>query len=170
MKKTSVGILIIMAVTVWTGRAESQAGASGWTSSYEQAKASAAKTGLPILALFTGTDWCPPCKQFERGVANQPEFLGYAKGRVVLLKLDYPQHMLQSPALLRQNEELAERIGGRDFPRFYLLDSSGEVLTKLDTQGRMKANTLIGHYLRSIQDGLDDLKKTEETQRSASQP
>ncbi len=170
MKKTWIGIILIMAVMALGGRAESQAGAPGWTQNYEQAKARAKATGLPILALFTGTDWCPPCKQFERGVANRPEFLAYAKGKVVLLKLDYPRHMLQSPALLRQNEELAERIGGQEFPRFYLLDSGGEVLTKLDTQGRIKANTLIGHYVRSIQEGLAELKKAEESQRSASQP
>jgi thiol-disulfide isomerase/thioredoxin len=170
MKKMWRGILGFLAMTLASAEAEPEVGATGWTHSYEQAKAWSNASGLPILALFTGTDWCPACKQFDRGVANQPEFLAYAKDKVVLLKLDYPRNMLQSPALIRQNQELAARIGGREFPRFYLLDSSGEVLTKLDMQGRMKATTLMGHYILSFQAGLDALEKAQQTQRSTNQP
>lgn len=127
---------------------------AAWTQDYQAAKRQAEATGRPILALFTGSDWCPPCKQFEKEVAYSKTFLGFTAGRVVLLKLDFPRNMLQSPALMAQNEALAERIGGEEFPRFYLLDAKGEVLAKLDMRKPRRASTFEDVVVQALAESL----------------
>jgi thiol-disulfide isomerase/thioredoxin len=130
-----------------------------WTENYEAAKQRARATGKPILALFTGTDWCPPCKQFDAQVAHTDQFLRYVADKVVLLKLEFPKHMLQSQTLYIQNSALAERIGGAEFPRFYLLDAEGEVLTKVDMRAPRPARSLGERYILAIEDGLAAVAK-----------
>ena len=132
---------------------------AAWTEDYEVAKRVAQETGKPILALFTGSDWCPPCKDFDREVATSEAFLGYAAKNVVLLKLDYPQHLLQAPRLIAQNTALAARIGGEEYPRFYLLNANGDVLRKVDTRTRRPAENLIDLYVLAIDESVAEVVK-----------
>jgi thiol-disulfide isomerase/thioredoxin len=151
-------LLMMMAVSVAAAQAKTEP--AGWTENYELAKQRARVTGKPILALFTGTDWCPPCKQFDTQVAHSERFLGYAADKMVLLKLEFPKHMLQSQALYAQNSALAERIPGAEFPRFYLLDAEGEVLTKVDMRVRRPARDLNELYTLAIKDALATVAKS----------
>lgn len=127
---------------------------AAWTQDYEAAKKQARLSNRPILAMFTGSDWCPPCKQFDREVAHSERFLGFTKESVVLLKIDFPQHKLQAPALIAQNEALAERIGGEEFPRFYLLDADGRVLGKLNTRVQRRAADYVDFILQALREEL----------------
>lgn len=133
---------------------------AAWTQDYEVAKRAARESGKPILALFTGSDWCPPCKDFDREVAGSKTFLDYAAKNVVLLKLDYPQHMLQAPRLIAQNAALAERVGEGEYPRFYLLDANGEVLRKVDTRTPRPARNLTDLYVLAIDASVAEAVKT----------
>ncbi len=141
-------------------QASTASATTAWTQDYEVARKQARATDKPILALFTGSDWCPPCKQFEKDVAYSTRFLDYVGDKVVLLKLDFPQHMLQSPALIAQNVALAERIGGMEYPRFYLLDANGEVLVKLKTRVERQASDYCDYILQAIGEGLAEIEKT----------
>jgi thiol-disulfide isomerase/thioredoxin len=151
---------LVMFALVWTAAASLAAKEAAWTQNYETAKARAQAGGKPILALFTGSDWCPPCKEFERDVATSDGFLRFTADKVVLLKLDYPHNMLQAPELIAQNEALAERIGGEEFPRFYLLDAKGEVLVKLNTRVRRAAKDYADFIEQALAEGLAEVKKT----------
>lgn len=135
------------------------AAATAWTQDYEAAKKQSLAGKKPILALFTGTDWCPACKQFEKDVAHDARFLNYAADKVVLLKLDFPRHMLQSPELIAQNTALAERIGGEEFPRFYLLDAKGEVLGKLGMRARRQVSGITEFYIQTLDEALAAAKQ-----------
>ncbi len=46
---------------------------AGWFIDPEKAKEFAAKRGLPIMWLFSGTDWCGPCKGLRRNVLDKKE-------------------------------------------------------------------------------------------------
>lgn len=151
--------LMMMVVSV---AAQAKTEPAGWTENYELAKQRARATGKPILALFTGTDWCPPCKQFDEQVAHSEQFLRYAADKMVLLKLEFPKHMLQSPALYAQNAALAERIPGEEFPRFYLLDAEGKVLTKVNMRVRRPARNLNELYTLAIQDAMATVAKAKD--------
>lgn len=145
---------------VWTLSVPIFGAEAAWTQNYETAKERARAGGKPILALFTGSDWCPPCRQFERDVASSEGFLRYAADKVVLLKLDFPRHMLQAPELIAQNEALAARIGGEEYPRFYLLDAKGGVIAKLDTRKRRAARDYGDLIRQAIDEALAGAKRT----------
>jgi len=70
--------------------------------------------------------------------------------------------MLQSPALYAQNSALSERIPGVEFPRFYLLNAEGEVLTKINMRVRRPARNLNELYTLAIEDGLAAVPKAKD--------
>lgn len=90
--------------------------------------ATAKKT--PILLLFTGSDWCPPCMRMEKEVFNTPEFENYAKADIAFVKLDFPRRSAQSEEIKTRNEALAQKFGITGFPTMVLLSSSGKELAK----------------------------------------
>ncbi len=99
---------------------------SGWLDNYEKAVAAAKASNKPILADFTGSDWCHWCKKLDTEVFATKEFQDWAEKNVVLLKLDFPRRLPQSSEVKKQNKELSQkfRIGG--FPTVVFLSASGE--------------------------------------------
>jgi protein disulfide-isomerase len=81
-----------------------------------------------VLLDFTGSDWCGWCIKFDKDVLSTDKFTGYAKSKLVLVKLDFPSHKKQDAALKQANQELKTRFGINGFPTFVLLNSSGREL------------------------------------------
>lgn len=100
----------------------------GWLTSLEDAKAESAKRNVPILADFSGSDWCGWCMKLEKEVFTTPEFKEYASKNLVLLLVDFPHQKHQSPKLKKQNKELAEQFNVDGFPTVVLLDAKGKEL------------------------------------------
>ena len=46
----------------------------GWLVNLDEAYALSKKTGKPIMANFTGSDWCGWCKKLTADVFSKPEF------------------------------------------------------------------------------------------------
>jgi len=59
---------------------------SRWLTDIGLAQAQAAKENKLILALFTGSDWCPPCFAFENEVAHDAQFIGIFSPSFIKLK------------------------------------------------------------------------------------
>jgi len=105
--------------------------AQEWSTDFNEAKRIASENDIPILVLFSGSDWCAPCIKLERQVLSTPKFMQYAKDNYVLIKADFPRKKRnQLPeAIQNQNNELAEkynRSGG--FPLVVVLDKDGKKL------------------------------------------
>ena len=81
-----------------------------------------------VLLDFTGSDWCGWCIKFDKDVLSTNKFAGYAKSRLVLVRLDFPRHKEQAAALKQANEQLSQRFGVDGFPTFVLLNSAGKEL------------------------------------------
>jgi thioredoxin-related protein len=81
-----------------------------------------------VLLDFTGSDWCGWCIKFDHDVLSTDKFAGYAKSKLVLVKLDFPSHKKQDAALKQANEQLSKRFGVDGFPTFVLLNSAGREL------------------------------------------
>lgn len=111
---------------------------TGWLNNYQVAKEQAALHRRPILILFTGSDWCPPCIAFERGIAADPRFRNFASANLVLFKADFPRGFALPPAIKAQNEALAQEFGVRGFPTIMAVNAAGKRLGTLD---RSKANS-----------------------------
>ncbi len=102
-----------------------------WHESYEFARAESEKTGKPILADFTGSDWCQYCVKLKQEVFEKPEFEAWARDNVVLLELDYPRRVVQNPEIKQQNEMLKQEYGISSYPTVLLIDASGNQIGKL---------------------------------------
>ena len=81
-----------------------------------------------VLLDFTGSDWCGWCIKFDKDVLSTDKFAGYAKSKLVLVKLDFPSHKEQDAALKQVNQEIKKRFGVDGFPTFVLLNFAGKEL------------------------------------------
>lgn len=108
----------------------------GWLVDMEEAYAISQKEGKPILANFTGSDWCGWCKKLDADVFRKPEFQDWAKKNVVLLELDFPRRKQLPPKYREQNAALGNAMRITGYPTIYLME-----LTK-DAAGKMNINPL----------------------------
>ncbi len=100
----------------------------GWIENLPDAKARAEKENRPILALFTGSDWCGFCIQLEKEVLSSPEFQKFLKEKVVPLYLDYPANKKMPQDQLKRNQEIAGKFGVNGFPTTIFLAPDGETV------------------------------------------
>ena len=107
--------------------------ASGWLADLGAAQAQAKATNRPILAVFSGSDWCKPCIVYEQEVFAKPEFAAYAKDKLVLAHFDFPRQKRNQPtaAQLKLNEAAKAQLNREgDFPLAVVVAPDGKVLAK----------------------------------------
>ena len=102
-----------------------------WYESYELAHRESLRTGKPIMAAFTGSDWCGPCIQLKKRVFATPQFKSWAAENVVLIELDFPKGKTLSPDISDQNQKLARKYNIEGYPTVLIIDNDGGVLGKL---------------------------------------
>jgi thiol-disulfide isomerase/thioredoxin len=99
-----------------------------WFTSLDLAQAEARKSGKPILADFTGSDWCPWCIRLRKEVFDTKLFKEWAAKNVVLLELDFPRTKPQDAATKKANRDLAAKYKIEGFPTVLFLTVDGKVL------------------------------------------
>ena len=107
------------------------AAAADWTVGWKNAAEAAAKAKKPILADFTGSDWCSWCVKLKAEVFSTPEFAAWAKDKVVLLEVDFPRKTQLAADLAKENQALAEKHEIQGFPTIVLLSATGEEIGRL---------------------------------------
>lgn len=107
-----------------------------WHDDYEAAVAASRASGKPILADFTGSDWCGWCIKLKKDVFQTESFQQWAAENVILLELDYPRRSSQPAAIKQQNADLKARYNIQGYPTVLLLTADGEKIGKL---GYMKS-------------------------------
>ncbi len=91
------------------------------------------------LLVFSGSDWCLPCINFDQSVLQSKSFRAFAELHLTIEIADFPQHKKLSKSEIEQNERLAEKYNSQGiFPHVLLLDNKGKILRKIITN---KANT-----------------------------
>ena len=104
--------------------------AGTWLTDWEKAKKLSKATGRPILADFTGSDWCGWCIKLKKEVFDTDEFKTWAKKNVILLELDYPRNKTLPDDLKKQNETLKTKYQIRGYPTVLFLDADEKILAK----------------------------------------
>jgi thiol:disulfide interchange protein len=104
------------------------AAAPKWFTSLSLAQAEARQSGKPILADFTGSDWCPWCIRLRKEVFDTKFFKEWAVKNVVLLELDFPQSKPQDAATKKANRDLAAKYKIEGYPTVLFLTVEGKVL------------------------------------------
>ncbi|MFM8471174.1 MAG: thioredoxin family protein [Limisphaerales bacterium] len=90
-----------------------------------------AKTEKKLVLLdFTGSDWCPPCKNLHKTVLTSEEFSKFAKDNLVLVEVDFPRSKPQSAELKAANKKLSEKFNIEGYPTVIVLDANGKEVFK----------------------------------------
>ncbi|MFM9873777.1 MAG: TlpA family protein disulfide reductase [Fimbriimonadaceae bacterium] len=109
-----------------------------WLTDFEKAKRYSSASGKPILANFTGSDWCPFCLRLKREVFDTDLFKDWAFDHVVLFEADYPRKKVLPAKLMEQNEFLVREYSIGGYPSILFLSGQGDLLGKsgfLETGG-----------------------------------
>jgi uncharacterized protein YyaL (SSP411 family) len=107
--------------------------ADAWFTDLAAAQARARATNRPLVAVFSGSDWCKPCVTYEQEVFSQPAFAAYAKDRLVLAHFDFPrlpQHQLPAAQAKLNDTAKAQLNREGDFPLAVIVLPNGEILAK----------------------------------------
>lgn len=151
-----VGTAAVLGLAV-SAQTRPSAPALKWHTDFEAAKKESARTGRPILADFTGSDWCGWCIRLKKEVFKTPQFRTWASRRVVLLEVDFPQDKPQSAAIKKQNAELAKRYQIQGYPTILFLTRKGEVMGRYgyDEGGPQRWTAMADRMIqRAIKDGI----------------
>ena len=120
MKKIIILSLLFMYTFVGTSQDSYKAENDGWHVSIEEAYKESKQTGKPILANFTGSDWCGWCKRLVASVFSKKEFKEWAKKNVVLLELDFPRRKKLPAEIRQQNASLQQAFQVRGYPTVWV--------------------------------------------------
>jgi protein disulfide-isomerase len=94
----------------------------GWLLNFDEAAELSMKTGKPILANFTGSDWCGWCIRLQKEVFVTPTFKKWADENVILLELDYPRRTQQTEEIKKQNRDLQQFFKVRGYPTLHMFN------------------------------------------------
>ncbi len=121
----------VLCLTLATLAAAADQATTTWTVGWKAAATAAAKAKQPILANFTGSDWCSWCIKLKKEVFSTPEFAAWTTGKVVLMEVDFPQQGKPSEAQQRENQGLAEKYHIEGYPTILILSAEGKELGRL---------------------------------------
>ena len=106
-----------------------EAGKGGEHTRWEDAKAALAVGQIGLL-FFTGSDWCPPCKQMKADVFDTAEWKKYQSENVQTVVLDFPKSKPLSAAQSSYNASLSKKYNITAFPTFVLVNADGKELDR----------------------------------------
>ncbi len=127
MQKILLATLLSLALSAKLYSAEAN---EGWLTDFEAAKKAVAEKKMPILADFSGSDWCGWCIKLKKEVFSQKEFKDFAKENLVLFMADFPRKSKQDEKTMKQNKELMTKYAVRGLPTVLLVDAEGKVLAR----------------------------------------
>lgn len=130
MKKPSLPIFFALALLAMVGAARAADGGLAWQTDYAAVLKEAGASNKPILADFTGSDWCAWCMKLSKDTFSQPKFAEFAKEKLVLLEVDFPEGKELSADLQKQNDELQQKYGVEGYPTLVLIDKQGKEIAR----------------------------------------
>ena len=95
----------------------------------------AQKDSLPLILVFSGSDWCKPCIRLHEEVLVTDSFSVWAKKNAVLVSVDFPRQKKNAlpGEIVKQNEMLAERYNSAGFfPLFLVLTPDEKVIGNVE--------------------------------------
>jgi thioredoxin-related protein len=99
-----------------------------WSTDLPASQTTAKKDKKLVLVNFTGSDWCSWCKKLQKEVFTTKEFDEYAKKKLVLVEIDFPNQKKQSSDLKKANEALQSKYKAEGFPTIVVLNGEGKEL------------------------------------------
>jgi hypothetical protein len=126
-----------------------------WFTSFPDAQKEAMRRNARILALFIGSDWSPPSKQFQDEVAFHPDFVNAFAGDFVFLRLDFPNRVAQSSELREQNAQLRAKYNVTTYPALLVLSPAGTAVGQIDLTKPQPGSTYRDRTIAAIREIRD---------------
>lgn len=125
----------------------------GWLVDIDEAYEISQKTGKPILANFTGSDWCGWCKKLTATVFSKPEFNEWAEKNVVLLELDFPRRKTLPEEIQQQNASLQNAFKVTGYPSVWVfhLSKDDKKGYQIDALGRTGYRPSAEEFIQDIE-------------------
>jgi len=157
----SLCLVLFLSVSM-SAQKEYKAGNDGWLVNLEEAYDLSKKTGKPILANFTGSDWCGWCKRLTKSVFVKKEFKAWAADNVILLELDYPRRTKVPADIKKQNAGLQQAFKIKGFPTIWVfdLDKDAEGKWEIDAFGKTGYTKTPGEFTTGIDKMIERKKAT----------
>ena len=146
MKGIGIASALVVSFLMFQGIAKA---GEGWMTDFKAALEESAKRGVPILADFSGSDWCGWCIKLDKEVFQETAFKKFAAESFVLFLADFPRSKSQTAAEKSQNQELARKYEIQGFPTVLVLDQDGKVLKRTGYQ-RGGAAAYIEHLKEAL--------------------
>ncbi len=150
--KTNLLLIVLSILLVSSCKMANKKTDHGWLTNFEDGMAIAKKENKAVFVLFTGSDWCPPCKKLHHDVLESEEFMKFAKDNLVLVMMDFPrksQNKLE-PAQSKYNNELKRKFRVRGFPSVILFDKSGKELERWVGYRPTDLSKTLGNYSAAL--------------------
>jgi thioredoxin-related protein len=131
--KKSILILFVSFLTLsFQNAVNTEVSELNWQQDYDAALKVAKEQNKPLLVLFTGSDWCGPCKMLERDFFSSAEFKSVADEQLILYKADFPRRKdLVTPEQKAKNGKIKAKFGVRGYPTVVVVDGNGEVKDRM---------------------------------------
>ncbi len=143
LKKLPILLLILITSRVFSQEGVLKPGykanAEGWLVDINEAYAISKKTGKPIMANFTGSDWCGWCIRLKSEVFDKPEFKKWADKNVVLIELDFPRKKQLPDEIVQQNAGLQKAFQVNGYPTIWVFNLDKDAQTnqyKIEALGK----------------------------------
>lgn len=115
---------IIVALLLFAGSFAVEAQELVWHTNINKAIEISNKQSKPLMLFFTGSDWCGWCIRLQKEVLRTPEFAVWAKENVVLVELDYPNKVPQTPEIKNQNAGLQQAFQVQGYPTVWFTNTT----------------------------------------------
>jgi len=123
LKNTLIILFVFTGMSSFAQNVEfTQSVDENWLVDIEEAYELSKKTNKPILANFTGSDWCGWCMRLRSEVFDKPEFKKWAEENVILLELDFPRKKQLPEHQQQQNIGLQQAFQVTGFPTIWVFD------------------------------------------------
>ncbi|MFD0963861.1 thioredoxin family protein [Pseudofulvibacter geojedonensis] len=128
MKRILVVVFLLVAIiSVAQGKKDEL----HWETNFDKAKEISKKEKKPILIMFTGSDWCPPCKMLKADFFQSDKFANQAN-KFVLLMVDLPRNRdLVGEEQYKANMVINKKYGVRSIPVVMAVDANGGIIDKI---------------------------------------
>jgi len=104
---------------------------TGWVDDFEKGLAQAKTEKKLALADFTGSDWCGWCIKLDKEVFSKKEFKDYAKEKLILIEVDFPQATPLSKKKQEKHDALAKTHKVEGFPTVLVFNAEGKEVGRL---------------------------------------
>ena len=123
MKKMLVCLLTVLTVGLF-------AQGLHWQLDFDEALRLSKRTGKPVFAFFTGSDWCGWCIRLDREILSKREMVKYLNDNFILYKADFPRRNQPPKHVMARNRVLAAKYGVRGYPTIIITNDHGKFLGK----------------------------------------